>query len=126
VDDNPLNLELMTILLESEGFDVEPVEDAETALRKIRANRPDLLVIDVQLPGISGLDLLRQVRSEPQTQDICAVVVTSYAMSSDEEMAYQAGCDGYIRKPIDTRTFGQQVREFQAGQRVKRPGTVEG
>ena len=116
VDDNPINLELMTILLESEGFEVEPVEDAETTLQRIRRNPPDLLVVDVQLPGMSGLDLLREVRSDPRTQDLCAVVVTSYAMSSDEEMAYEAGCDGYIRKPIDTRTFGRQVSGFLAAQ----------
>jgi CheY-like chemotaxis protein len=117
VDDNPINLELMTILLESEGFEVEPVEDAEISLQRIRQNPPDLLVVDVQLPGMSGLDLLREVRSDPRTQDLCAVVVTSYAMSSDEEMAYEAGCDGYIRKPIDTRTFGQQVSQFLAARR---------
>jgi len=112
VDDNPINLELMTILLESEGFTVEPVEHAEDALQRIRENPPDLLVADVQLPGMSGLDLLRQVRSDPATQGLCAVVVTSYAMTSDEQKAYEAGCDGYIRKPIDTRIFGQQVASF--------------
>ena len=123
VDDNPINLELRTILLESEGFDVEPVEDAEAALQRIRQNPPDLLVVDVQLPGISGLDLLRQVRSDPRTQDLCAVIVTSYAMPSDEEQAYEAGCDGYIRKPIDTRTFGQRVSGFLAARRSL-PGRV--
>ena len=117
VDDNPINLELMTILLESEGFEVEPVEDAETTLQRIRQSPPDLLVVDVQLPGMSGLDLLREVRSNPCMQHLCAVIVTSYAMSSDEEMAYEAGCDGYIRKPIDTRTFGQQVSRFLAAGR---------
>ena len=122
VDDNPINLELMTILLESEGFEVEPVEDAETTLQRIRQSPPDLLVVDVQLPGMSGLDLLREVRSDPRTQDLCAIVVTSYAMSSDEQMAYQAGCDGYIRKPIDTRTFGRQVSEFFAARRGKQAG----
>jgi CheY-like chemotaxis protein len=112
VDDNPINLELMTILLEEQGFIVEPVEHAEQAMHRIRENPPDLLVADVQLPGMSGLDLLQRVRSEPETRDLCGVVVTSYAMSSDERKAYEAGCDGYIRKPIDTRTFGQQVADF--------------
>ena len=112
VDDNPINLELMTILLESEGFHVEAVEHAEEALRRIRANPPDLLVADVQLPGMSGLNLLRQVRSDAATEDLCAIVVTSYAMTSDEQKAYEAGCDGYIRKPIDTRTFGREVAAF--------------
>ena len=126
VDDNPINLELMTILLESDGFEVEAVEDAETTLQRVRQNPPDLLVVDVQLPGMSGLDLLREVRSDPRTQDLCAIVVTSYAMSSDEDMAYEAGCDGYIRKPIDTRSFGWQVREFFAARRGQQAGTVEG
>ena len=112
VDDNAINLELMTILLEAEGFVVEPVEHAEEALLRIRENPPDLLVADVQLPGMSGLDLLQLVRARPETQGLCAVVVTSYAMSSDEQKAYDAGCDGYIRKPIDTRTFGRQVADF--------------
>lgn len=119
VDDNAINLELMTILLESEGFEVEPLEHAEEALQRIRENPPDLLVADVQLPGMSGLDLLKQLRSEPATRDLCAVVVTSYAMTSDEEKAYDAGCDGYIRKPIDTRTFAREVSSYLAQQRQR-------
>ena len=74
-------------------------------------------MVDVQLPGMSGLDLLREVRSDPRTQHLCAIVVTSYAMSSDEKMAYEVGCDGYIRKPIDTRTFGREVSGFFAARR---------
>ena len=112
VDDNAINLELMTILLESEGFQVEAVEHAEEALRRIRANPPDLLVADVQLPGKSGLDLVKELRSDPATEDLCAVVVTSYAMTTNEQKAYEAGCDGYIRKPIDTRSFGREVAAF--------------
>ena len=112
VDDNPVNLELIAVLLEAEGFDVTSVRDAEEALASLQAEgTPDIFVLDVQLPGMSGLDLLRRLRSHSRTSTVCAVIVTSYAMETDRQMAEAAGCDSYFTKPIDTRQFASQVRE---------------
>ena len=111
VDDNPINLELISVLLEQEGFDVVSTRDAEEALAAVGARLPDIFVLDVQLPGMSGLDLLRMLRSRSDTQGICTVVVTSYAMDADRAVAKDAGCDAYFSKPIDTRRFARDVRE---------------
>ncbi len=117
VDDNLLNLELITFLLQDEGFEVEAVTDAEAALAAANLRRPEIFVIDVQLPGVSGLDLLRQLRSNPETTDVCAVIVTSYAMDADRERAHAAGCDHYFTKPIDTRHFASEVRKVYESRR---------
>src|SRR5206468_2199361 len=105
VDDNLVNQELLSFVLEAEGFEVRTATCAEAALALYQRFTPDLLILDVQLPGISGLDLTRQLRSRPIESQTCIVVVTSYARECDRERAFAAGCDGYISKPIDTRTF---------------------
>ncbi|HYO83194.1 MAG TPA: response regulator [Bryobacteraceae bacterium] len=111
VDDHPINLELITLLLEAEGFDVTSASNAEEALAALKARVPDVLVLDVQLPGMSGLDLMKVVRSRPDTCGICAVVVTSYAMEADREIATAAGCDAYFTKPVNTREFAAAIRD---------------
>lgn len=111
VEDNPINLELITLLLENEGFEVTAAHDADQALQSVLHRLPDIFILDVQLPGMSGLDLLRTLRARPDTAAICAVVVTSYAMDADRATAQAAGCDWYITKPIDTRRFGNEIRE---------------
>jgi CheY-like chemotaxis protein len=110
IDDNPINLELLQLLVEAEGFEVTAVTGAEEAMQVLTEFVPELFIVDVQLPGMSGLDLLRLLRSRPDTKGACAIIVTSYAMDSDKENAFAAGCDGYITKPIDTRTFGTEIR----------------
>ena len=112
VDDNAVNLELATVLLENEGFDVKAVNDAEAALNSLETDRPDIFVIDVQLPGLSGIDLLSILRSRQETCEVCAVVVTSYAMEEEKERVHVAGCDGCFTKPIDTRSFASDVRRI--------------
>jgi CheY-like chemotaxis protein len=109
IDDNPINLELLQLLVEAEGFEVTAVTGAEEALSVLDRFVPELFIVDVQLPGMSGLDLLRLLRSRPDTARACAIIVTSYAMDADKENAFAAGCDGYITKPIDTRTFGPDI-----------------
>jgi len=111
VDDHPINLELITLLLEAEGFDVTTASDAEQAFEALNESVPNMLVLDVQLPGMSGLDLLKIIRSRPDTSGICAVVVTSYAMEADREIATAAGCNAYFTKPVDTRQFAAAVRD---------------
>jgi two-component system, cell cycle response regulator DivK len=115
VDDNPINLELISFLLEGENFEVSTAVDAQEALTTIEDKTFDIFVLDVQLPGMSGLDLLRLLRSRPDTNKCCAVIVTSYAMEADRVTAAEAGCDAYFAKPIDTRRFAEDVRAVYQG-----------
>lgn len=112
VDDNIDNLDLTKILLEDEGWEVRVAEDAPQALLTLETYHPGLILMDIQLPGMDGLDLTRRLRGDPGFRDVTIVALTAYAMKGDEERACAAGCDGYISKPIDTRTFGNLVRNF--------------
>lgn len=112
VDDNIDNLEMTQILLESEGFEVRLSEDAETALNTLQTYHPRLILMDIQLPGMDGLELTRRLRREPAMQDVIILALSAYAMKGDEDNARGAGCDGYITKPINTRTFAGVVRGY--------------
>lgn len=105
VDDNPTNLKLTTYLVRSHGYEVDTAIDAETTFAAIAAARPALILMDIQLPGIDGLEVTRRLKSDPQTADIRIIAVTAYAMKGDQERALAAGCDGYVTKPIDTRAL---------------------
>jgi CheY-like chemotaxis protein len=116
VDDNPTNLKLARILLESEGYHVRAAQDAEEALLLMETFHPRVILMDLQLPGMDGLELTRRLKADPRTRDIHILAVTSYAMRGDELRAREAGCDGYVTKPIDTvalpallaRTLGRE------------------
>jgi two-component system cell cycle response regulator DivK len=110
VDDHPINTELCVFLLQEEGFDIRTATDADEALGILREFAPDVMLIDLRLPGMDGLSLTEMLRGDPANDGLCIIVVTSYAMRSDEEKAYIAGCNGYLRKPISTREFGSYVR----------------
>jgi len=105
VDDNPINLKLARVLLTNEGYEVKTAPDAEEALKIIETFKPRLILMDIQLPGMDGLELTRQLKSSAETKDILVLALTAYAMKGDDEKAKAAGCDGYITKPIDTQTF---------------------
>lgn len=105
VDDNPMNLKLVAYLVRANGYEVDTAGDAEHALVAIAANRPALILMDLQLPGVDGLELTRRLKADPQTRDIKIVAVTAYAMKGDQEKALAAGCDAYVTKPIDTRAL---------------------
>jgi len=109
VDDNAANLKLAQVVLELAGFQVRTAVNAEEALLTLKTQRPDLILMDLQLPGIDGLECVRIVKADPATNLIPIVALTSYAMKGDEEKALKAGCDGYLTKPIDTRTFADSV-----------------
>ena len=111
VDDNPTNLKLAADVLRFDGYDVATAADAADAITAIEARQPDLILMDVQMPRIDGLTLTRRLKAEAATKDIVIVALTSSAMLGDEEKARQAGCDGYITKPIDSRRLGEQVAE---------------
>ncbi len=110
VDDNAINSELAAFVLEAAGFAVECVANATAALQSIEASRPDVILMDVQLPGMDGLALARALKDDPATRDIAIVAFTAYAMKGDEAKMRAAGCDGYISKPIDVSTFAAQLR----------------
>ena len=117
IDDTPVNLKLTRILLVSEGYDVRTAADAEEALEVLEKFHPELMLVDIQLPGMDGLELTRRVKSDPRRRDIVVVALTAFAMKGDEQKASEAGCDGYITKPIDTRTLPGRLREYLAARR---------
>jgi len=114
VDDNPTNLKLVSDVLEFEGYDILKAVDAEEAQVVLIATLPDLILMDIALPGMDGLTLTRKLKAEERTRGIRIVALTAFAMKGDDQKAFDAGCDGYITKPIDTRTLPDQVAGFLA------------
>lgn len=112
VDDNEAGLLLAGAVLEREGFQVDSAGSSEEVLQRLKRRTPDLILMDVQLPGQDGLSLTRQLKADPATAAIPIVALTAHAMASDREDALAAGCVGYISKPIETRTLGDLVRGF--------------
>ncbi|HEY7216464.1 MAG TPA: response regulator [Thermoanaerobaculia bacterium] len=112
VDDNPVNLKLVRVLLASQGYEVRTAGDAEEALAVLRELTPRLILMDIQLPGMDGLELTRRLRADPAMRGVVILGLTAYAMKGDQEKVLAAGCDGYISKPIDTRKFPQLVAEY--------------
>lgn len=112
VDDNATNLKLAKITLAAEGFRVRTAIDAEQALQVLTEFQPLVILMDIQLPGMDGLALTRQLKADPQTRDITIVALTAYAMKGDDEKALASGCSGYITKPIDTRRFAADVARY--------------
>jgi CheY-like chemotaxis protein len=105
VDDNLANLKLAGDLCECEGYEVDRAQSAEGALEAIARRPPDLILMDLALPGMDGLALTRHLRASPDTRHIPVVALTAFAMRRDEERALEAGCDAYLAKPIDTRAL---------------------
>jgi two-component system cell cycle response regulator DivK len=112
VDDTLVNLKLTRILLDSQGYRVLTASSAEEAVEILRTNRPLMVLTDIQLPGMDGLELTRRIKSGIATRDIIVVALAAFASPSEQEDALKAGCDGCISKPFDTRGFGSRVREF--------------
>jgi CheY-like chemotaxis protein len=112
VDDNPVNLKLATDVLEMEGYSVEKAVDAEQAQEMLKSATPDLILMDIALPGMDGLTLTRKLKADERLKDVPVVAMTAFAMKGDEQKALAAGCDGYISKPIDTRKLPQQVAAY--------------
>jgi CheY-like chemotaxis protein len=112
VDDNPINLKLVSDLLAFEGYRVLKAEDGEQAAASVEADPPDLILLDVDLPGIDGLTLTKRLKSDVRTGDIIIVALTAFAMKADRQRAMAAGCDAYVTKPIDTRGLPGQVAQL--------------
>lgn len=109
VDDNKTNLKLVSDVLEFDGYRILKASDAEAAQAIIRSTPPDLILMDIALPGMDGLTLTRQLKADGATKHIIIVALTAFAMKGDDQKARDAGCDGYITKPIDTRTLPDAV-----------------
>jgi two-component system, cell cycle response regulator DivK len=109
VEDNPVNRRLAGFLLRSQGYQVCEATTAAEAFELLKNEHPDLIVMDIQLPGMDGLEITRKLKEQPSTADIPVVAVTSYAMKGDREKALAAGCVGYVTKPIDKNIFIQEI-----------------
>jgi len=112
VDDEPVNLELVRILLTLEGYDIRLATDAMEALAVLRTCRPRLILIDLQMPGMDGLELTRRLKSDPAHRHAVVIALTASAMKGDEQRALAAGCDGYIAKPLEPSTFPSTVAHY--------------
>lgn len=119
VDDNDAGLLLTCAVLQLDGFRVDSASSSKEVLERMHSHRPDLILMDVQMPGQDGLSLTRQLKADPATVTIPIVALTAHAMAGDRELALAAGCSGYISKPIDTRTFGAEVRAFLPAERIE-------
>jgi CheY-like chemotaxis protein len=121
VEDNSLNLELATDLLEACGFEVISAQTAEAGINLAQEAQPNLILMDLSLPGMDGLEATKALKADPQTANIPIVAVTAHAMKGDEQKALDVGCEGYITKPIDTRMFPVLVAQHlqRASQRNK-------
>jgi two-component system cell cycle response regulator DivK len=112
VEDNPLNLKLVRDVLRVAGYDVIEAHTGEEGLRVARQDPPDLVLMDLQLPGIDGAETLHRLRQDGLGRDVPVVAVTAFAMAEDRERATLAGFDGYVEKPISVRALPGQIEAF--------------
>lgn len=110
VDDNLLNIELVSFVLQADGFEVLAALDASAAQDMLSKRRPDLILMDIQMPGTDGLTLTRTLKADATTRPIPIVAFTAYAMKGDEVKMRAAGCEGYVSKPVDVATLAAYVR----------------
>jgi len=118
IEDNEQNRYLATFLLEQRGYEVVPAESGPLGIELAAKVRPDLILLDIQLPGMDGHAVARALKSDPELQSIPIVAVTSYAMVGDREKVFAAGAQGYIEKPINPETFVSEIETF-----LRPPGT---
>jgi CheY-like chemotaxis protein len=111
VDDNLVNLKLATAVLDANGFAVVEAQDAIEAQARLAEQLPDLILMDIALPGMDGLTLTRHIKADPRTQRIPVIALTAFAMQRDHQRVLEAGCDGYITKPIDTRALPRVIED---------------
>ncbi len=112
VEDNELNMKLFNDLLQAHGYDTVQTKDGEEAMELARSHRPDLIVMDIQMPQISGLEIARALKADAKLKHIPIIAVTACAMKGDEEKIRRGGCEGYIAKPISVPHFLQTVARF--------------
>ena len=114
VEDNELNMKLFNDLLAAHGYETVKTRDGSQVLEIMRTERPDLVLMDIQLPEISGLEVTKQVKADDELKDIPVIAVTAFAMKGDEDKIREGGCEGYISKPISVMSFLETVGSFFA------------
>lgn len=112
IEDSEFNRRLVEAVLKPHGYRLLSAEDGEAGVALARSEQPDLILMDVLLPGIDGYEATRRLRADPETNRLVVVALTASASNEEQELALTAGCDGYIPKPIDTRAFPDQIRQF--------------
>jgi CheY-like chemotaxis protein len=112
VEDNPMNMELAVDLLEVYGYEVTAAEDGFEALEHVKDTKFDLILLDMQLPGMDGIEVLGKLKDDPETAKMPVVALTAHAMAGDAERFIEAGCAGYIPKPIDVHEFKPTVAQY--------------
>ncbi|CCG06630.1 FOG: CheY-like receiver [Pararhodospirillum photometricum DSM 122] len=112
VEDNDLNMKLFNDLLQANGYETLQAKDGRNVLDLVREHRPDLILMDIQLPEVSGLEITRMLKEDPALRPIPVIAVTAFAMKGDEEKIREGGCEGYIAKPISVASFLQTVARF--------------
>lgn len=115
VEDNDLNRKLFCDVLKAQGFEVEPIADGNAVLAAARRVSPDLIIMDIQLPGVSGFDLIEAAKKEASLKDIPVLAVTAFAAKGDEEKIREAGAAGYLSKPVSIIPFMNAVKELLPG-----------
>ena len=125
VEDNELNLKLFCDLLRAHAYEAEPVRDGREAVDRARAFAPDLIVMDIQMPHVSGLELIEQLKGDPELRRMPIMAVTAYAAKGDEERIREAGAEGYVSKPISVVRFVEAVRALLAAPRAEEPAARE-
>jgi CheY-like chemotaxis protein len=116
VDDNPMNLKLLRIFLQKRGYDVATAASGQEARAKIKSLRPRIVLMDLQLPEVDGLQLTRELKADPELRGALVLAVTSYAMEGDRERAVAAGCDGYFTKPVDLQLLLKEIQRHVAAE----------
>ena len=114
VEDNEMNLELVTDILKAEGYSVIQAQSGNEALEMANSEQPDLILMDIQLPEMDGLEVTRLLKENESTRNIIVIALTAHAMRGDEDKAMDAGCSGYIAKPINTREFVKVIEGYLA------------
>ena len=117
VEDNPENLRLLEMILENKGYTLLKAIDGEEALNVARREHPDLILMDIQLPKMSGLEVTQTLRADPVLSDIIIIGITAYAMKGDKEMVIDSGCDAYMSKPFRTRELSSMIAEMLANRK---------
>ena len=112
VEDNELNMKLFHDLLEARGYNILQTREGMEALRLARQHRPDLILMDIQLPEVSGLEVTKWLKDDPDLHPIPVIAVTAFAMKGDEERIRQGGCEAYLSKPISVAKFMETIRRF--------------
>ena len=112
IEDNTLNLKLVRSLLMLEDYQVVEADNAETGIELAKEQQPDLILMDIQLPGMDGLSATRKLKTDPEVKGIPVIALTAHAMLGDEQKALEAGCVGYIPKPLDTKEFPNIISRF--------------